>query len=119
MDKPTDFIATELLRELKEGNARKDKQIVQLTKQYMYTIFGFIILVLIIVVSFLLYLNQYDFTGTDSYTYESNGVYALIDSNGNVIAQDFTQEELESIMEVLDLNGNSEENSYDNSIEGT
>lgn len=108
MDEHADFIATELLQELKEGNARKDAQIIQQNKDFKHMIYGFLIVIFAIVAGFLLYLNQYDFSGTEEYNYEASGVYALVDSEGNVVAQDLTPEEITRIMEVLNINGNSE-----------
>lgn len=108
MGEHTDFIATELLQELKEGNARKDAQIAQMNKNQMHMFFGFLVVIFAIVAGFLLYLNQYDFTSTEEYNYEATGVYALVDSEGNIIAQDLTPEEMTRIMEVLDDYGHSE-----------
>lgn len=51
--------------------------------------------------------NQYD-TVT---SYEANGIYAFIDSNGNIIAQDFSENELEAFKERINNNG------YNNSDE--
>ena len=111
MEDHTDFIATELLRELKEANERKDERIVQMTKNYSRTVYGFLAVIFGIVVAFLLYLNQYNFTGTEEYTYEATGVYALVDSEGNIIAQDFSPEEIHDIMEVLKTYGEGESDS--------
>lgn len=117
MDEHTDFIATELLRELKEGNARKDAQIMQQHKDFKHTVYGFLIVIFAIVAGFLLYLNQYDFSGTSEYSYEATGVYALVDAEGNVIAQDLTPAEIEVIMEVLSTYGDSESDSQNNQNE--
>lgn len=113
MEHGTDFIATELLQELKESNARKDSLIVQQNKNMLRVICGFLIVILAIVAGFLLYLNQYDFESTDEFTYDydATGVYALVDSEGNVIAQDLTPQEIESIMEVINSNGESTQES--------
>lgn len=107
MEHSTDFIATELLQELKESNARKDALIVQQNKNMLRVICGFLAVILAIVAGFLLYLNQYDFTSTEetTYDYDATGVYALVDSEGNIIAQDLTPQEIESIMEVISTNG--------------
>lgn len=107
MEHGTDFIATELLQELKESNARKDSLIAQQNKNMLRVICGFLIVILAIVAGFLLYLNQYDFESTEetTYDYDATGVYALVDSEGNVIAQDLTPQEIESIMEVISNNG--------------
>ncbi|MCM1232190.1 MAG: hypothetical protein NC489_18870 [Ruminococcus flavefaciens] len=117
MPENTDFIATELLQELKEGNARKDAQIRQQQKDFKHMLYGFLIAIFAIVAGFLLYLNQYDFSGTTEYSYEATGVYALVDSEGNVIAQDLTPSEIELIMEVLSTYGDSAGDSRENQIE--
>lgn len=49
----------------------------------------------IVVVGFLIYMSQYDY----STTYEATGAYAIIDSSGTVIASDFTAEELQQLLE--------------------
>lgn len=49
--------------------------------------------------------NQYDTVA--SYEYEANGVYAFIDSSGNIVAQDFNENELEAFKEWINNNGNS------------
>lgn len=94
-----DFIVTSLLTELKDENNRKDKLIHDL----MRVICGFILSLVAVVAGFLWYLNQYDFTSTETIT--ASGIYTLIDSEGNVIAQDISPEE---IMEVLENGGNTE-----------
>lgn len=117
----TDFIATELLRELKESNARKDVLIVQQNKNMLRIVLGSMAVILAIVAGFLLYLNQYDFVSTDEYTYDydATGVYALVDSEGNVIAQDLTPQDIKDIMEVINNHGESaqENNDQENQIE--
>lgn len=52
--------------------------------------------------------NQYDTMSS----YEANGIYALIDSNGNILAQDITQEQLDAFKDWWEINGKrqSEEN---------
>lgn len=113
----TDFIATELLQELKESNARKDAQILQQQKDFKHMLYGCLIVIFAIVAGFLIYLNQYDFSGTTEYSYEATGVYALVDSEGNVIAQDLTPSDIELIMEVLSTYGKGESDSQDHQIE--
>lgn len=100
MEDHTDFIATELLKELKEGNERKDARIAQQQKDMVRIIFGFLIVIFAIVASFLLYLNQYDFSSTSTITttMTSEGVYSLVDSEGNIIASDLTPEDIERIV---------------------
>lgn len=98
----TDFIATELLKELKDSNARKDAQIAQQQKDFKHVICFFLIVIAVIVGGFLLYLNQYDFSSSEEYTYTATGVYALVDNEGNVIAQDLSPEEMKEVLEVLD-----------------
>lgn len=107
-----DFIASELLSELKSENQRKSKLIHSLIK----VIVGLGAVVVIIVISFLFYLYQYDFTSTETLTTTNTaeGVYAIIDSEGNVITNDLTPEELEKIMEV-NTDGSSDSNSNEDS----
>lgn len=110
-----DFIATELLKELKESNVRKDKQIEQLHRNSFRLIVGAFLVVFATVAAFLLYLNQYDFSSTTTSTVTQNaeGLYALIDSEGNVLGYDITPEEFEIIMEVIN-NGESVQENGDN-----
>ena len=117
MGDKTDFIATELLSELKEANARKDQRIVNMYNNQLKITFAFLVAIVAIVIGFLIYLNQYDFSSTEEYSYEATGVYALVDSEGNVIAQDLSPEEIENIMEVLSAYGDSEGDSSQDPIE--
>lgn len=97
-------IAMELLHEFKENNKRLDEQnkrIINNTR-WLYSLVAFI------VSAFLLYLYQYDFSGT----IEQNGVYTLIDSSGNVISSDITPEQMEEILKII--NGKDENNQNQN-----
>ena len=96
-----DFIVSELLSELKEGNARKDKQIDSLHKAIVRIVIAALIVVLCVIGGFLWYLNQYDFSSTQTVEQNAEGVYALIDSEGNTIAWDISPEELEGMLEVI------------------
>lgn len=102
----TDFIVSELLSELKAENDRKERQIHRLNKTLAATIISALVAVLLVVAGFLWYLNQYDFSSTMTETVTAEGVYAIVDSEGNVIGSDFTAEEIQSILEgVLDGDG--------------
>ena len=79
-------LAMEMLGELKEQLKRCHRIILILIGVVVATVAGF-----------LLYLNQYDFEST----IEQNGVYTLIDSQGNVISSDITPEQIEQIMEIV------------------
>lgn len=114
MDENTDFIATELLKELKDSNTRKDHYIAQVHKQHMLERLGYLVAILLVVAGFLWYLNQYDFSSTEEYHLEATGVYALVDSEGNIIAQDLTPEEMTKIMEVLGTYGDSASDGQEN-----
>lgn len=96
MEQSTDFIVTELIRELKDQNERKDK----LARSLLGALCGSLAIIVVIVACFLLYLNQYDFTSSE--VIEATGVYTLVDSEGNVVAQDLSPEDIEAIMEVID-----------------
>ena len=62
-------------------------------------IMGFIILVILIVSGFLFYIGQIK---NSSYkNVDATGVYNLVDSEGNVIATDLTQDDVEKIVELL------------------
>lgn len=107
----TDFIVSELLSELKAENSRKGKQIQSLHKGIATTTAVALCVILLVVAGFLWYLNQYDFSATTTETVTAEGVYAIIDSEGNVIGSDFTAEEIQGLMEgVLSNNGTSDQN---------
>lgn len=96
-----DFIVSELLSELKEENVRKDRQIKALHGSIIKLCIAAILAILIVIGSCLLYLNQYDFSSTDSWTIEktAEGVYALIDSDGNILAYEEVPTSGESVIE--------------------
>ena len=100
-DTRQDFIVSELLSELKAGNERKDAQIQSLHKAIVAIVVAAIVALLATIGGFLWYLNQYDFSSTQTVEQFAEGVYALIDSEGNTIAWDITPEEVDSIFEVI------------------
>lgn len=110
MEEHKDFLATELLHELKLESERKDRQLSNLHKILTGTIIGALCAILMVIGGFIWYLNQYDFEGTTTTTTSATGVYAVVDSEGNVIANDLTPEEIQSIMEVLHGNSQSGQN---------
>lgn len=65
--------------------------------------------IVVVVIAFLLYLNQYDFTSS----IEQNGVYTLIDSEGNVISSDIKPEQINEIMEIIN-NGKNKDDTEQN-----
>lgn len=81
------------MSELKEENGRKSSQIRMLIKVIVTLIVTFVIAVGTIVGGFLWYLNQYDFVSEQTV----QGTYAIVDSDGNVIAHDLSPEEIQSI----------------------
>lgn len=91
-------LAMEMLGELKEQLKRCHKIILIL-----------IFVVVAVVAGFLLYLNQYDFTSS----IEQNGIYTLIDSEGNVISSDISPDQIEQIMGIIN-NGKYQDNSEKN-----
>ena len=107
----TDFIVSELLSELKTENTRKDKQIQSLHKVVATIAAAAVSAILLVVAGFLWYLNQYDFsaTTTETVTNSAEGVYAIIDSDGNVIGSDFTAEEIQEFLEGVKSDGDGEE----------
>ena len=107
----TDFIVSELLSELKAENSRKGKQIQGLHKVIAVTTAIALCAILMVVAGFLWYLNQYDFSATNTETVTAEGVYAIVDSEGNVIGSDFTAEEIQGLLEgVLSNSGESDPN---------
>lgn len=98
-----DFFATEILGELKRENERKERIIKSLIKVVVGTIVVALVGIAGVTGGFLWYLNKYDFSSTSATYTDADGVYTLVDSEGNVISADLTPEELEMI-----LNGYSE-----------
>ena len=104
-----DFIVSELLSELKAETSRKDKQIQSLHKAIATITAVALCTVLLVVAGFLWYLNQYDFSATSTETITAEGVYAIVDSEGNVIGSDFTAEEIPGLLKgVLSTDGTSD-----------
>lgn len=85
-----DYIVSELLSELKKENERKDTQIKNLHKAFLRVVIMAVIAILITVGICFLYLNQYDFSSTDSLSImkSAEGTYALVDSDGNIVGYD-------------------------------
>lgn len=97
-------IAMEILGELKRQNER----LMDVNKKLIHGLYGLVILVGLLVGGFLLYLWQYDFSGS----IEQNGIYTLVDSDGNVISSDITPEQMEDILKII--NGESKDNKEQN-----
>lgn len=55
--------------------------------------------------TFVWYLSQYDYTSTVEN--DAKGIYAIIDSNGNIISQDISPEMYQTFLEWWELNGDS------------
>lgn len=106
MEEHKDFLATELLHELKLENERKDRQLGNLHKILVSIVVGALCAILMVVGGFIWYLNQYDFESTS--TQLATGVYAVVDSDGNVIANDLTPEDIQHCLEVIESHGNSD-----------
>ena len=104
-----DFIVSELLSELKAENERKERQIHRLNTTLAITIAVAMLSVLLVVAGFLWYLNQYDFsaTTTETVTNTAEGVYAIIDSDGNVVGTDLTADEIQGLLEGVNTDGES------------
>ena len=107
-----DFIASELLQELKAENQRKSLQISNLHKIVSRTIAMAIVAVLLVIGGVLYYLYQYDFTDTsyEERTYTADGFYAIIDSDGNVISRDIPENLLQEVLNGKSVQENSESN---------
>ena len=83
----------ELLSDARDNNERWFKAFIAMVKVNVAELLAIVIVVL----AFVWYLNQYDFTSS----IEQNGVYTLIDSEGNVISSDITPEQINEIMEII------------------
>lgn len=107
----TDFIVSELLSELKAENERKEKQLKTAHSTLAIAIVAALLSILLVVAGFLWYLNQYDFsaTSTETITNSAEGVYAIVDSDGNVIGSDFTADEIQKFLEGVLNDGKSNE----------
>lgn len=108
-------IAMEILGELKRQNERlvdinerQNDRLVEASKSQSKTITKFVVLIGLIIAGFLIYLYQYDFSGS----IEQNGIYTLVDSEGNVISSDITPEQMEDILKII--NGKDENNQKEN-----
>lgn len=101
-----DFVATELLSELKRENERKDTQVKRLQLALVTVVLTAFLTLLSLVGVFIWYLNQYDFSSEYSTVQTAEGVYAVIDSEGNVIGQDLSTPQLNELLEEL-TNGTS------------
>lgn len=93
-------LATELLHELIEQNKRLEEQ----NKRCCRSLNLAQIITFLMVVVFVVYLLQYDFTSQ----IEQTGVYTFVDSEGNVISSDITAEEMEKIFAIIN-DGKSED----------
>lgn len=119
-----DFLATELMGELKEENRRKDEMMQSMHKRFFVERVIYLGAVLFTVLSCLVYLYQYDFFTevTTTTTTTSTGFYSLVDSSGNTIAANLSEEAIESIMEGFgygEITGIGFENTDNDSSEGT
>lgn len=108
-----DYFATEILGELKRENERKEGIIKSLIKVIVGTIIVALIGIAGVTGGFLWYLNQYDFSSTSATYNDADGVYTLVDSEGNVISADLTPEELEMIMSGYYQVGQSDDETQD------
>lgn len=106
-----DFVVSELLSELKAENSRKDTQIRRMYVLIATTMVSALVAVLLVVAGGLWYLNQYDFSATETITEtvhnSAEGVYAIIDSEGNVISSDLTSEEISDLLTGVTADGTS------------
>ena len=95
----------ELLSDARDNNERWFKAFIAMVKVNVAELLAIVIVVL----AFVWYLNQYDFTSS----IEQNGVYTLIDSEGNVISSDITPGQINEIMEIIN-DGKNKDNTEQN-----
>lgn len=79
-------LAMEMLGELKEQS-----------KRWFHAFLVMVLVEVLTIAGFIWYLYQYDFTST----IEQSGVYVLMDSSGNVISADISEEQIKDILEIL------------------
>lgn len=79
-------LASDIFGELKLQNTRLFVALIMVIICWIGTIAGF-----------MLYLNQYDFTGK----IEQTGVYTFSDSEGNVISSDIDAEQMKEILRII------------------
>ena len=95
----------ELLSDARDNNERWFKAFIAMVKVNVAELLAIVIVVL----AFVWYLNQYDFTSS----IDQNGVYTLIDSEGNVISSDITPEQINEIMKIIN-DGKNKDNTEQN-----
>lgn len=102
---PENRFASEMLAEIKQGMKRLWIALIVVLGFWFATIGVFI-----------WYINQFEYesSSTETITHSANGVYAIVDSDGNIIAQDATEAELDAFKEWWKLNGERDENSDEN-----
>lgn len=101
----SDYLATELLSEIKRSNER-----------WFKIAFAMLLAWLVTIGVFVWYLNQYDFSSTTTETNEATGVYAIVDSDGNVIASDLQSADVAQLLKGLN-DGNRTKNQNSNQVE--
>ena len=106
-----DFLASEIFSELKAANERAHEQLLRERKYNLIEKLVFAFVIVAVVTGFLFYLYQYDFVSYETHTAE--GVYAIVDSDGNVVAADLTEDQLQQL-----IGGSYGDSESDNS-EGT
>lgn len=100
-----DVFAYELLSDARDNSKRWFKSFLAMVAVSLAELF----VILSVVIAFVWYLNQYDFESS----IEQNGVYTLIDSEGNVISSDISPEQIEQIMEIIN-NGKNQNDTEQN-----
>lgn len=119
-DSGNDYFATEILGELKRENERKERENERkehTIRTLIKVIVGIVVVAIFAIAGvtggFLWYLNQYDFSSTSATYTDADGVYTLVDSEGNVISADLTPEELEMILNGYSEVGQSDDQTQD------
>lgn len=100
-----DVFAYELLSDARDNSKRWFKSFLAMVAVSLVELF----VILAVVIVFVWYLNQYDFKSS----VEQNGVYTLIDSEGNVISSDISPEQIEQIMKIIN-NGKNQNDTEQN-----
>ena len=104
-----DFLATEIFAELKANYVCMHQQLMAEKKSTRRERIFYLVTIFLIVAGFLLYMYQYDYVSYE--THSAEGVYAIVDSDGNVVATDLTEDELAEIVGYNDGESDSYESS--------
>lgn len=86
----------------------------KLIKPWKTAVLALVVGWVLTIAAFIFFLLQFNFSSSN----EATGVYAMIDSDGNIVAQDVSPEQWDSYIEWSELNGNSQEEKHNDQEKG-